>query len=157
MILNISELDSAELSFDDPILTATYNPLFAYQWFYLDEPIANATDNFIEITSGTDYMDYGVLIKQQNCQIALGRAVLSTFSFEAKADFVLYPNPTSGIINIASILSIGSVDVFNELGQLVSSIKNSSMIDISTLNSGLYFLKIMDSNGHIEIKKVIKE
>jgi len=157
VIVNISELDSAELSFDDPILTATYNPLFAYQWFYLDEPIANATDNFIEITSGTDYMDYGVLIKQQNCQIALGRAVLSTFSFEAKADFVLYPNPTSGIINIASILSIGSVDVFNELGQLVSSIKNSSMIDISTLNSGLYFLKIMDSNGHIEIKKVIKE
>lgn len=157
VIVNISELDVAELTFDDPILTATYNPLFDYQWYYLDEPIANATNNFITITSGTEYTDYGVLINQQDCEIALGRAVLSTGSFEAIPEFSLYPNPTSGIINVVSTFFIDNVDVFNNLGQLVFSKKNSSYIDISTLNGGLYFVKIIDTNGNVAIKKVIKE
>lgn len=157
VIVNISELDTAELTFDDPILTATYNPLFVYKWFYLDEPIANATENFIEITSGTDYEDYGVLIKQQNCQVALGRAVLSTDSFESVPEFSLYPNPTSGIFKISSNFAIQNVEVFNKLGQLVLSIKNSSELNISILKTGLYFVKVEDVKGNIGVKKVIME
>jgi hypothetical protein len=157
VIVSISELDTAELTFDDPILTATYNPLFIYKWFYLDEPIANATDNFIEITSGTDYTDYGVLINQQNCQIALGRAVLSTGSFEKIPEFSLYPNPTSGIFKISSNSPIDYVEVFTNLGQLVLSNKISSELDISTFKTGLYFVKVVDVKGNVGVKKLIME
>src|SRR5690554_2085093 len=157
VIINISELDTAELTFEDPILTATYNPLFSYQWYYLDDPIVEATDNFIEIDPETDYTDYGVLINQQECQIALGRAVLSNGDFEAKDKLHLYPNPTSGIIIIQSSFPFSSISVFNNLGQMVLSSNNSSEIDISALKSGLYFVKVLAIDGTVHVVKVIKK
>lgn len=157
VIVNVSDLDTAELTFDNPILTATYNQLFNYQWYYLEEPITDATDNFIEITQGTDFMDYGVLITQQDCQVALGRLILSNDSFEIKGDVLLYPNPTTGIITIVSNTQIDNVEVFNNLGQMVLSVKNSFELDITPLNTGLYFVKFLDINGKIGISKIIKE
>lgn len=159
VIVNISELDAAQLTFDDPRLIATYNPLFDYQWYYMDEVLENRTNNFITITPGTDFSDYGVLIKQQDCEIALGRLVLSVDSNEVISELYLYPNPTSGIIKILgnSASSLHNVAVFNNLGQVVLSVGNASEIDITALNVGLYFVKLTDSNGNIVVKKILKE
>lgn len=157
VIVNISELDATQLTFDDPLLTATYNPLFDYQWYYMDEPIANATNNFITITPGTEYTDYGVLINQQDCEIALGRLVLTTNTSEAIAKLDLYPNPSSGIINIESSSPISNVTVYNNLGQLVLTSDNPSQIDVSALNKGLYFVKVIGIDGNIGVTKILKE
>lgn len=60
--------------------------------------------------------------------------------------FSVYPNPTSDILNIKSSKEIDNVEVYNLLGQNVSSFKGESIsnntIDLSDLSKGLYLVKI---------------
>jgi probable HAF family extracellular repeat protein len=73
---------------------------------------------------------------------------------------VLYPNPTSGIINIQAKEKINSVSVYNSVGQKVpfnSLNKENTSIDISNLSSGIYFLEIYLNNKTIKKYKVIKK
>jgi len=72
-------------------------------------------------------------------------------------DFAIYPLPTTGILSIKSNSFIVRIEVYNKLGQLVKSNFNKDSIDISFLNQGLYFLKTIDENGYIGIKKVMKK
>ncbi|MEC3906155.1 T9SS type A sorting domain-containing protein [Tamlana sp. 2201CG12-4] len=70
---------------------------------------------------------------------------------------IVYPNPTTGILNIKSNFQVLKLEVFNNTGQIVLSNSNKTQINTSTLGSGLYFIQIEDINGVTEIKKIIKE
>ncbi|MDC8000389.1 T9SS type A sorting domain-containing protein [Aequorivita todarodis] len=70
----------------------------------------------------------------------------------------VYPNPTKGLIYInpktKTIISIG---VFDLLGKKVLQLEgNIQRIDISTLQSGMYFLRIVTEVGDF-VHKIIKE
>lgn len=67
-----------------------------------------------------------------------------------------YPNPTSDFLNIQTGASQFSVSVYSSLGQLVLNEKNiSEGIDMSSLESGIYFVSISTTQGIFQ-KKVIK-
>ena len=68
----------------------------------------------------------------------------------------IYPNPTNNELHIKSITNIDSITIYNYLGKKVFFQKNTSTINISTLNKGLYLCKIMDEFGNTAIKRVIK-
>jgi len=67
----------------------------------------------------------------------------------------IYPNPTSGFINIDSSIIINSLSIFSMDGQLIKYIKSSShMVDLSDLKSGLYLIHISTSHGEA-IQKIV--
>lgn len=69
----------------------------------------------------------------------------------------IFPNPTSGILNINAIETNSSVEVFNVIGEKVytnSLVKGSNSVDLSGLSNGAYFVKL-NSNGNITTKKVV--
>ncbi len=72
-------------------------------------------------------------------------------------DFSVYPNPTTGILNIQSNKTIVQIEIHNLLGQLVLTNSNKNTIDISSVSQGVYFIKIMNENGNIGSQKVVKE
>lgn len=70
----------------------------------------------------------------------------------------VYPNPSSGILNITSI-SDANVEVFDVTGKqsLVQSLVNANktqQINVSTLTNGVYMVKI-SSDSFVTIKKVV--
>lgn len=67
----------------------------------------------------------------------------------------IYPNPTTNQLNISSSFSIDKIEIYNQLGSLVFQ-SNSTVNDISTLETGIYLLKIMSKDGAIEAKRFIK-
>jgi hypothetical protein len=73
--------------------------------------------------------------------------------------FSVYPNPTSGILNIKSNEDVDNVTVYNLLGQNVASFdKNQitdSSVDLSELSKGLYLVKITsgDKSQTIRVTK----
>jgi hypothetical protein len=74
------------------------------------------------------------------------------------ATFKVYPNPTKGLLFIASKTeTILSATVFDVLGKavfkLVGTIKE---VDVSNLQSGMYFLRVATDNG-VFVQKIIKE
>ncbi len=78
------------------------------------------------------------------------------------SDIVIYPNPTSENITVESIGSnFDFIEVYNVLGQKITSaeIKNLNKIavNLNTLNSGIYFLKVYSRTKLIKVEKIIKE
>jgi len=70
----------------------------------------------------------------------------------------LYPNPTSGLIQISNPNSVHiySVDVYNIYGQKLQSNYQNNSVDISNLSNGIYMIRIEDDNGKQGTFKVIK-
>ncbi|MCX7547002.1 DUF6130 family protein [Xanthomarina sp. F1114] len=82
--------------------------------------------------------------------------VLSTSSYEL-ASFNVYPNPVSnGFVNISSKTNeVIQVTVFDILGkQVLNSTVNNNKLNVSTLNTGVYILKI-SQNGQSTTKKLV--
>ncbi len=70
----------------------------------------------------------------------------------------IFPNPTTGVLNITTIDATTSVEIFNVIGEKVYANKNltkgNNAIDLSSLSNGSYFVK-MNSNNNVTTKKVI--
>ena len=73
-------------------------------------------------------------------------------------DFTIYPNPTSGKIEVRSEKSeVKSIEIFNVFGELVYSINHpftQSLIDLSQAPNGVYLCKVRGDNFR-KTKKVV--
>ena len=81
---------------------------------------------------------------------------------EYLSNFSTYPNPTTGIINIQSSNLNETVElaIYNLQGQVLVSDQRSPVngaisVDLSTMNTGVYFIKIASEEGTV-VKKVAK-
>ena len=73
-------------------------------------------------------------------------------------NFYIYPNPSSTTITIKTP-AIGSISILNLSGQKLvnhQTTKPKTQIDISTLPSGVYIIRLI-SNNTVEVAKLIKE
>lgn len=83
-------------------------------------------------------------------------AVLSNSSFNSNLiQFNIYPNPAQDFIIIDLENDVTSVEIYSLQGQKIL-VSNSKEINISSLNSGIYFLKIEDENGSVASQKFVK-
>lgn len=77
------------------------------------------------------------------------------FSIEDK--IIIYPNPTSNILQLETSLSIDKVEVYNLIGRKVNNLSLiNNHIDVSNLTLGMYLLKI-HAGGITYTKKFIVE
>ena len=78
-------------------------------------------------------------------------------NFENTAVFTLYPNPVSNSLRINGMGTF-SVELYNSTGKLNLAkviTGGNGNIDVSRFASGVYWLKIKDQKGSIDVKKVI--
>jgi len=67
----------------------------------------------------------------------------------------LYPNPTSGIVNIATEEVVKEINIYNMIGQQIWKGKEKQL-DLSSIEQGVYLIHIQFENGKTAIQKVIK-
>ncbi len=83
---------------------------------------------------------------------------LGNGSFD-NANFTFYPNPVKNTLNLSYNKEISNVDVFNLLGQKVTSKvinANEAQVDMSNLSNGAYMVKVTSEN-QVKTIKVIKQ
>lgn len=95
-------------------------------------------------------IDRGLFILKKN-------NLLQTLDLEKKQPIAVLPNPASDIVNVSSKnQSIEKIEIFNILGKKIKEVEVSNLsdvsLDISSLDSGLYLLKVNNSTT----KKIIK-
>ena len=84
--------------------------------------------------------------------------VLEANDFTNKKDyFNVFPNPTTGLLTIHSDKAISQLEIYYLLGQLSFSFNDTNTIDISSVDQGVYFVKVMDEKGNVGTKKVVKK
>lgn len=80
---------------------------------------------------------------------------LGTIDF-SKNDFIVYPNPTNGIVNILTKEAIKNISLYNHLGQLVVTQKQEQL-NLTNFASGIYMVRVDFENGQTANKKIIKK
>lgn len=93
-------------------------------------------------------------IKDDSANWSNNCGTASTPNFN-QIDLKIYPNPTSSSIQIQLNQVIKKGAIFNLIGKKVKNI-TSKNIDISSLQIGVYVLKIETESGRIAMKKIIK-
>lgn len=82
-------------------------------------------------------------------------------SIESTESFTIYPNPSSGKYTISgNDLNISMVNVYNILGECVYQLAANNPkyeIDLSSLDNGIYIVRIENKNRGIINKKIIKQ
>ena len=86
-------------------------------------------------------------------------ALLGNSDFAFDNYFSIYPNPANSILNIETkkTIEVTSVNIYNTLGQVVLVIPNAQQtksVDVSSLKTGNYFLKINSDKGTSSVKFV---
>jgi hypothetical protein len=80
------------------------------------------------------------------------------------SNFEILPNPNNGKFAIKSLIEIENSEsvnfyVYDLAGKLLlkTKLKDNMNIDLSDYKEGIYVLKIIDSNGKVEVKKIFKQ
>ncbi|RZJ71962.1 CotH kinase family protein [Flavobacterium sp.] len=144
-------------------LASSTLPLTAdYALFNVDFSSITAADNNSNLKirvrfSGTGDMtvDAGNRITFNNIAVH-GTSLLSAPSHN-EVKFLVYPNPTNGIVNVANVSAQAKYNLFTIDGKMVQSgnVGTSAQISLDGLTSGMYMLQIT-SDGKTETKKIIK-
>jgi len=86
---------------------------------------------------------------------------LNVSQFE-NGDFVFYPNPTSGNVTVSvkdTAHTIASIVVYDVLSKTIFAQKTtdvtSQVIDLSSVNSGMYFIEVTTDNNVKVVKKLM--
>ena len=77
----------------------------------------------------------------------------------AENDFVIYPNPVNDKLYIETETEVKEVvvyDIFGRRQELSAVSHQPSAIDVSNLNSGIYFVKVVTENGEV-VKRFVKK
>ncbi|MDP2687190.1 MAG: M1 family aminopeptidase [Aequorivita sp.] len=84
--------------------------------------------------------------------------ILGTDDFALEQQLVLYPNPTSGIINVQKpeALRVTRIKIYNALGQILYNEDYFETVDVSKFAKGILFFQIETENGVIN-KSIIKK
>lgn len=86
-------------------------------------------------------------------------ALLAKSDFEFDNYFSFHPNPADDVLNIETkkTIDVTSISIYNTLGQVVLVIPNAQQtksVDVSSLKTGNYFLKINSDKGSSSVKFV---
>jgi len=84
---------------------------------------------------------------------------LSIIDFNRDRRGQVYPNPNNGIFTFDSDLTLENIKVYDLFGQLVFSKKtnkNITLVDLTNLANGVYFLKANNYEANLSVK-IIKQ
>ena len=110
------------------------------------------------------YFDYNPAIVTNTTVNEFKAGIISVPENEVNMAFSVYPNPGTGKFFIklleGTIVSIGTIEVYNLLGEMVLNNKmqnNITAIDLSQQPNGVYFLNIKTENGDFVQKLIINK
>lgn len=121
------------------------------------DTIVNNTTNGQQFIVAVPFVVTGVQFDPKKNIISKNNtATLGNEAFSLENSITAFPNPVSDEIHIQMPLDISleSVEIYNNLGQLVGT-KTTSNFSVSHLSTGVHLLKIVTSEGTFH-KKIIK-
>lgn len=124
-------------------------------WQWVDLTFLSESDSLLFILSSSDVSAYGINTPTYFCidDVTFGE-------FDGKEELMaslisVYPNPSSNFINLKIPSTQFEVSVLDNLGRVVKT-SSENRIDVSDLNSGVYFVSILVDNVVIN-KRFIKQ
>lgn len=138
---------------NDVVFTGADDP-----YEYCEEPCVAYCDDFVFL----DYLWEPLLNYYGGSSSPKISGQMTSTILDDSKEIIVHPNPSNGIISISIEIddeNIQSLSIFESNGKYVksietSSINNESIIDISYLASGEYYIRLI-TNNDIKYKKIV--
>ncbi|MGE4514092.1 MAG: S8/S53 family peptidase, partial [Chryseobacterium sp.] len=101
--------------------------------------------------SHSDQMGFGILNFG-----SLYNNVLNTSELVKKNNLTIFPNPVKNILNVASESEVLSLEVYDNLGRLITKVNHQKSLKVEDFTKGVYYLKIQ-TKDKVYYEKFIKE
>lgn len=102
----------------------------------------NAYDTFSKTTRTLTFIGY--------------KSTTGISTINSSDDIILYPNPAREAVNVVydDKAGVKTIAVFNMIGKLMGPVykpssNGSAKIDVDDMPTGIYFLRLMDGQGHV--------
>ncbi|MEZ5173732.1 MAG: T9SS type A sorting domain-containing protein [Bacteroidia bacterium] len=86
--------------------------------------------------------------------------ILAADKIEEVGELIIFPNPASESVNLISAEEINSIKLFDISGKCILHLSNihskNYLVQVSELNSGIYFIEIINSKNQMIRNKLIK-
>ncbi|GAB4162399.1 MAG: hypothetical protein Tsb0033_21330 [Winogradskyella sp.] len=119
-------------------------------WYDLMDPTGNTTVSNSTTSLSIPAGQFRILGNQPSSVLSINDEDFSVFT--------IYPNPAQSTFGINT--NVSDVEIYDLSGKLVKAFKGdftkSDTFDISTLNTGMYIVKIENSNKQTETTKLVK-
>jgi len=125
----------------------------SYQWLDCNNgntPILNDTNTSFTATQSGDYaveVSQGACADTSFCEMIVITSLENLLEKEAK-QLVIYPNPATSIINTEE----GKLEIIDLTGNLVLSTESTGQVDVSSLDTGIYFVTQNGKNTKLVIE-----
>ncbi len=158
LALEIIPMDKPVINVNDSATLGVAGTYVSYQWLFNGIPIAGATDSVFTILENGEYRV--VVIGEYGCSDTSEIYLVNNLSINegnnAKDYIRIYPNPVSNRLNIVSAIPV-TIELVSVDGRVLMKKESSSLIDISSLSSAVYFLRIYNEEGVLlKTEKVVK-
>lgn len=120
-----------------------------------DRPMCIKVDDAAAAMANTAPYDSWIIYEIAPTFYDSGQCVLSINHVKA-VDLALYPNPVQNKFQLKSPVAIKGIDVFSMQGKQVTRFSSQESYDVSSLQTGIYFLKISTPTA-IQVMRLIKE
>ena len=115
------------------------------------------TVNFSSYTGSGHYIAFrNILASGYTGDYSLNYIDDLTLLLAAHRELSLYPNPTTGVVNVEADEEVLRVDVYDYTGRRVATFENQATVDLGRLATGIYTLR-MTLPERIEVRRVVKQ
>lgn len=140
--------------------TLTSSTGVTYQWYLNGILISGATSSTYSPTQNGMYQVQITDASGCSSDLSSQYAYLSTGveSSSITSQFKLYPNPTTGLVNLEGLTSGWSdfnVRVYDLNGNCVIAAQNSRVLDFSKLSNGSYLVSVLSDEGGVINRRVV--
>ncbi|APY08052.1 alpha-amylase [Winogradskyella sp. J14-2] len=119
-------------------------------WYDLMDPTGNTTVSNSTATISLPAGQFRILGNQPSNVLSIDDQTQSVFS--------IYPNPTQSSFNINS--NVSDIEIYDLTGKMVKSFRGNftknDTFNISSLNTGMYIVKVEDGNNKTRTTKLVK-
>lgn len=117
-----------------------------------------------QIINNTNGQFFELMRIQSNCYEAYKpirqNAPASVASSLKQNNIIIFPNPTTGMIELKNSNAVVKIEIFDMVGKLLLTQKINSMnqkVDVSKLQMGNYLLKAYSKSNQFDVSKFVKE
>ena len=156
---NIKEIQSInEEQRISPSINTAYFTNNGYSKYWSSTSLPNQTTKawYLDTRFGITTYDFKTAKHYFFCVRSGNEIVLNIENSNAeKRQTQIYPNPFSSMVNIHSKVDFTSYEIYSLTGQIINAGKFINTMDLSSMNKGIYYLKLIGNS--IEHYKIIKE
>jgi len=148
-----------------PVITENAGILYSSatsgnQWFFEGTLIAGATGSSLTPTQSGNYRVQVTDVNGCVSQLSNPYNVteIGTVETVLAERILIFPNPTSGKINISGSLVENNdyeITVFNVCGKIILQQRNTPEMDLTSFGKGIYFLSLKSETGETISRKIV--